>query len=240
MSAIVIILAGPSAIALSVLIMAAIDDKKRQQQIADRQWKDVEGQINMAGKPRAKCKNPGYTNGGRHRDFKPSQAQKDLVAKLVAMKMQWDEIRLLVINPRTQEPITKMTLRKHFARELAAGSAMLKELVTTKYYEALERGESWAIRTGLKNRMGWAIGFEGAALPTEHAATEAQNIQVTFVVPGRKPQPLIDASPNANPYQGQQPDLSRPAAAPPPERRSGPTGFIEERPKDGSTGWMSE
>jgi hypothetical protein len=31
-------------IALAILAMAAIDDRKRRQEIADRQWHDVEGQ----------------------------------------------------------------------------------------------------------------------------------------------------------------------------------------------------
>jgi hypothetical protein len=194
----------------------------------------------MAGKPRHQCRNKNYRNGGHH-PFKPTDAQRQLVAKLIAMKMQWDEIRLLVINPRTSEPITKATLGKYFKRELAAGSAMLKELVTAKYYEALERGESWAIRTGLKNRLGWHIGFDGVAPAAEMLAAPDQNIQVTFVVPSRKPEP-IDVSP---PAASGPPDYSLPALAPPPERRRGPLGWLEERPKDSpgggtGTGWMSE
>jgi hypothetical protein len=42
MSAIVAILAGLSAIALAVLIVVARDERKRQQHIADQQWRDVE------------------------------------------------------------------------------------------------------------------------------------------------------------------------------------------------------
>jgi hypothetical protein len=42
MTAIIPILAGLSAIALAILIMATRDDRKRQQQIADQQWRDIE------------------------------------------------------------------------------------------------------------------------------------------------------------------------------------------------------
>ena len=44
MIAITIILASLSALALAILILAAIDDRKRQQQIADQQWRDIEGE----------------------------------------------------------------------------------------------------------------------------------------------------------------------------------------------------
>jgi hypothetical protein len=157
------------------------------------------------------------------------------------MKMQHDEIRLLIINPLTQQPITRKTLVKFFARELSAGTAMLKELVTAKYYEALSRGESWAIRTRLKNRLGWAIGFDGVApAAVMLAAPDAGNITVTFVCPSRKEPESLDLTPPADPYAGQPADLSRPALPSPPGRRRGPLGWIEERPtKDGGTG-MSE
>jgi hypothetical protein len=42
MSAIILILAGLSVLALGILILAARDDRKRQQQIADQRWRDVE------------------------------------------------------------------------------------------------------------------------------------------------------------------------------------------------------
>jgi hypothetical protein len=44
MSAIIPILAGLSAFALGILILAARADRKRQQQIADQQWRNVEGE----------------------------------------------------------------------------------------------------------------------------------------------------------------------------------------------------
>jgi hypothetical protein len=42
MTAIIPILAGLSAFALGILIMTATADRKRQQQIADQHWRDVE------------------------------------------------------------------------------------------------------------------------------------------------------------------------------------------------------
>jgi hypothetical protein len=54
-------------------------------------------------------------------------------------------IRQLILNPHTGAPVSKVTLNKHFKRQLAAGGVMLKELAASKYFEALKAGESWAI-----------------------------------------------------------------------------------------------
>jgi hypothetical protein len=61
-------------------------------------------------------------------------------------------------------------------------------------------------------------------------------IAISFVTPQHKLSPSpVDTSPS--PYAGQKPDLSRPALAPPPERRRGPLGWLEEGPaKPGD--WM--
>src|SRR5262249_23827797 len=80
--------------------------------------------------------------------FKPTQAQRELVTILIGMKMTWDQVRLLVINPRTGEPIAKTALSKHFRRELAEGGAQLKALIASKYHQALRDGEHWAVRMG--------------------------------------------------------------------------------------------
>jgi hypothetical protein len=54
--------------------------------------------------------------------------------------VRWEEIRALVINPVTGNPISKPCA---FKRELAEGKAKLKSLIATRFYEALDRGDSW-------------------------------------------------------------------------------------------------
>ena len=42
---------------------------------------------------------------------------------------------------RGNKPITKMTLHRHFKRELEVGSVMLKQLIASKYIAALRASE---------------------------------------------------------------------------------------------------
>jgi hypothetical protein len=125
------------------------------------------------------------------------------------MRMQWDEKRLLIINPRTGAPIGKKALSKHFKRELAVGGDALKELVINKYFEVLQAGESWAIRLGMRNRFGRII--EGSAPPAPEVLgvpVEEPAMQISFVLPDKKPEspPVVAArlhtpTPPANPVR---------------------------------------
>jgi hypothetical protein len=89
-----------------------------------------------------------------------------MVMALAGLRMSWDEMRQIVRNPHTDEPIAKATFARVFRRELAEGGARLKQLISSKYYEALRQGRDWAIRAGLRNRFNWT--FEGSQpLPAE-------------------------------------------------------------------------
>jgi hypothetical protein len=64
------------------------------------------------------------------------------------------------------------------------------------------------------------------------AADQPDFLQINFVVPSRKQEPPpVDVTP-----QG-PPDYSRPALPPPPERKRGPLGWLEEKPP-GKADWM--
>jgi hypothetical protein len=79
---------------------------------------------------------------------------------------------------------------------------------------------------------------DGAMVQIGVSGNDVDGIAITFVTPQHKLHPSQpDVSPS--PYAGQPPDLSRPAIAPPPERRRGPLGWLEEarNPPD-STSWM--
>jgi hypothetical protein len=69
--------------------------------------------------------------GKRTPAFKPTKAHRKVVEQLIALHV------------------------RYFKRELAAGGAMLKELAASKYFQALEAGESWAIRMAMRNRFNW-------------------------------------------------------------------------------------
>jgi hypothetical protein len=143
--------------------------------------------------------------------------------------MSWDEMRQIVRNPDTGQPIAKATFARVFRRELAEGGARLKQLISSKYYDALREGRDWAIRAGLRNRFGWT--FEGPSPPDPDvigAIEGDQQIQITFVVPSRKEKPpIIDAERSAYPSDA-KPDYGRPALEPPRPRQRTDYGIVEQ------------
>jgi hypothetical protein len=173
----------------------------------------------------------------RGRSFRPTPEQRHLVATLAGLKCTWEELRLLVLHQDTGLPVTKTTLHKHFKRELSEGGARVKALIGQKYVEAVQRGEAWAIRLGLRNRYGWS--FEGGqplAVPDD-VAMEVRDIGVRFILPPKREEQAaapIDVTPS--PYEGQPADLSRPALPKPPQRVRTATGALWEERGKGS--WM--
>jgi hypothetical protein len=142
------------------------------------------------------------------------------------------------------KPITKACLHKHFKRELADGGAKVKALIGQKFVEAVQRGEQWAIKLGMRNRYGW-VGAEGSQpLPIDDfgASVSDDMIRIKFIMPDK--QPVVDIKPPApqpSPYEGQAPDLSKPALEPP-RSTSIHTGYPGIGPwrtnSDPKTGWM--
>jgi hypothetical protein len=169
--------------------------------------------------------------------FVPTRAQRKLVSQLIAMHVSWDEIRELVINPATGNPICKEMLSGCFKRELSAGGAELKRLGATKYFQALSAGKDWAVKWTLRNRFGW-VGEGTNPIPIEVlGAAKDEGIAITFVTPDKKSEQLVDITPAApSPYEGQPADYSKPALEPPRPRQTTPFGSIWERPK--GTDWM--
>jgi hypothetical protein len=187
----------------------------------------------MTGKPRHLTKN-GRVRGPT---FTPTDAQRRLVAQLIGLHVTWDEIRLLVIHPKTGEPITKKTLNRYFKRELTVGGAALKQLIASKYYQALEGGESWAVRMGMRNKYNWIV--EGAATVAPEVfgvPLKNETLQISFVLPSKKPEdqpqpPIIDASPQ------REPNYALPAIEGPRPRQRTEFGAVFEQPVK-TTDWM--
>jgi hypothetical protein len=152
-----------------------------------------------------------------------------MVMALAGLRMSWDEMRQIVRNPNTDQPIAKATFARVFRRELAEGGARLKQLISSKYYEALREGRDWAIRAGLRNRFNWV--FEGSQpLPAEAIGSFADSpeMKIEFVMPDKQPEPVDITPPTASPYEGQQPDMSRPAIEGPRPRQHTDYGIVEE------------
>jgi hypothetical protein len=98
---------------------------------------------------------PPVKNKGGYPKFIPSGEQRRTVTQLTALKVSWDEQRLAIINPVSNKPLCKKHFSKIFAEELKAGRTMLKDVVAKKYFQALNAGEAWAIKLGLRNVHGW-------------------------------------------------------------------------------------
>jgi hypothetical protein len=126
--------------------------------------------------------------GRGHPPFIPTDEQRRFVTAMAGIRMTWEEIRLLVINPTTGEPITKTTLSRAFGRELADGKAKLKSIVAKRFYEALHRGDAWAVQMGLKTQFGWKPDGAGGVIMPPDLEGERPEMKIVFVVPTAKPE----------------------------------------------------
>jgi hypothetical protein len=180
------------------------------------------------------------SKGRKTKVFRPTDAPRRAVSMLAALHVSWDEIRLCVINPANGEAIAKSTLSRALKKELSRSAAALKELVASKYFEALERGDQWAIRAGLRQRFGWT--FEGSQPPLEAITSFANGedrIAIKFVMPSKPPVDITPPSPPPSPYAGEAPDLSKPALEPPSHRTVDPGyGLGPWRTDSDPKGWM--
>jgi hypothetical protein len=163
-------------------------------------------------------------HGGGYPPFKPSALERKMVSQLAGLKVGWEEMRKLIINPRTGQPIAKTSFARVFAAELEQARAKLKALVSSGFHAALAKHEPWALRLAMKNVYGWSL-ETGTLVPAlEDEGQQQRRIKVEFVVPDPKPLPPprpIDVVPEA------KPNYSRPALPAPPPRRQHPLGWLE-------------
>jgi hypothetical protein len=118
------------------------------------------------------------------RAFVPTREQKSFVALMAGVKLNWNRIASVVINPRTQKPISLETLAKAFKDELATAKTRLQSTVMSKYYEALTNGEPWAIQFGLRHFLGFRNDDMAVSIGSGDETTsdaESHGIKVTFV-----------------------------------------------------------
>jgi hypothetical protein len=138
----------------------------------------------MSTKAADRGRNKATKRRGRgHPPFIPTDDQRRFVTALAGIRMTWEEIRQLVVNPQTGEPITKTTLARAFKRELADGKAKLKSLVATRFYEALRRGDPWAVQMGLKTQFDWKPDGAGGFIMPPDPEGERRAMRIEFVLP---------------------------------------------------------
>jgi hypothetical protein len=189
----------------------------------------------MKGGTKRKDKNGHNHGGGRHR-FEPTKEQRDFVSAMAGFRMTLPEIASLIIDPQTGKSISRVTLIRKFQHELHTARPKLKSLIQTKYLSQLQANRWEAIRWGLAHLAGFTEDAAHPAMATtlsiEGDGPNTPSVEVKFVLPSQKPEDqIVDVTPDA------KPDYSLPVLAPPPERRRGPTGWLEEQPKDGKD-WM--
>lgn len=92
--------------------------------------------------------------------FVPTVEQRRLVEDLAGIGLNQDQIASLVINPRTNNGISKQTLHKFFSTELARGSAkataaVAKNLFRIATAEDISSATTTACIFWMKCRAGW-------------------------------------------------------------------------------------
>jgi hypothetical protein len=188
-----------------------------------------------AGTKVKRDKNGNVHGGGRHR-FEPTNEQRAFVSTMAGFRMTLPEIASLIIDPHTNKSISRITLIRKFHTELHTARPKLKTLIQTKYLEQL-RGNRWeAIRWGLAHLAGFTEDAAHPSLATtlsiEGHGPNVPSVEVKFVLPTPKPEDqIVDVTPQ------REPDYSLKALEPPPERRRGPLGWLEEKPPE-STDWL--
>jgi hypothetical protein len=174
-------------------------------------------------KPKRKHRRTGKP--GHMPPFVPTKTQRVMVSELAGLRMSWDELTTLIVNPRTNKPITKTTLARVFATELAQARGRLKQLIGRSFYAALQAGEPWATRLAMKNVLGWSSGTLVPMLDGDEQ--RPRTIAITFHTPDPKPlRPLIDVTAR-EPSQPPKPYVEGRALPAPPERRQHPLGWLE-------------
>lgn len=83
--------------------------------------------------------------------YKPTDADRNTVRIMAAAGVSQQDIATCIGTKGISEP----TLRKHFARELKTAYLMANAQAVAKLFEAVNKGESWAVCFWLKCRARW-------------------------------------------------------------------------------------
>src|SRR5262249_737652 len=100
-------------------------------------------------------------HGGGQPAFVPPPIERAFVRAMAGLRMNATEMCKVLgygrnsVDGASGKPLNRHTLFKHFKNEMAAGRALLKAQVAGRFYEALSRGDPWAIQVGLRNHFGF-------------------------------------------------------------------------------------
>lgn len=83
--------------------------------------------------------------------YKPTDADRNTVRIMAAAGVSQEDIATCIGTKGISEP----TLRKHFPRELKTAYLMANAQAVAKLFEAVNKGEGWAICFWLKCRARW-------------------------------------------------------------------------------------
>src|SRR5260370_36405239 len=101
-------------------------------------------------KTKEKAKRP-FHKGGMP-PFVPTEEDRAIVKLLVSMGMAQHRV-CVHIRRRDGKPIARTTLKKYFAHELMVGKGEVVTKVLTKFMQAIEEGEQWAIESYMDQQM---------------------------------------------------------------------------------------
>jgi hypothetical protein len=113
--------------------------------------------------------------------FVPSTEQRNFVMLMAVARLTHEQVASVIINKQTGKPISKRTLQKAFKTELATAATKMKSVVMSKFYQALLRGEQWAISFGLRNFVGIRDSDLTFSFSSDAASAESEGIEISFV-----------------------------------------------------------
>ncbi|HMF21069.1 MAG TPA: hypothetical protein VKG24_02960 [Pseudolabrys sp.] len=116
--------------------------------------------------------------------FTATAEQRRFVIALAGSRLGHEQIRSVVRNPATDRPLSRATFARVFRNELATAKTRMQSVVISKYYEALARGDAWAIQWGLRHYCGFRDDNISVAVGNAPSA-EDTGIVVSFVRPTR-------------------------------------------------------
>src|SRR5215475_13253960 len=85
----------------------------------------------------------------------PTEEHRLLVRTCSGVKMTADEIRCLIINPRTDQPISRDVLFKYFRWELDNGFENMKAKLARAFDRLVDKDHWPAVERGLRQYHGW-------------------------------------------------------------------------------------
>lgn len=114
--------------------------------------------------------------------YEPTDEQRKTVRTLVGYGLRHEQICEVVINPRTQLPITEKTLRHHFKKEIREGGITANSLVAQSLFAKATGNGPSAVTAAifwLKCRAGWKevqvhehTGADGGPIETKTEAVQ--------------------------------------------------------------------